>query len=68
MTPSQAVEFATAALAKVRDKVLVDYEATLKKQDINEREISVRLATYRRQMEIWFQRSIDGVKRRYPVH
>ncbi|ESY51713.1 MULTISPECIES: hypothetical protein [unclassified Mesorhizobium] len=68
MTPSQAIAFATEALGNVRDKVLVDYEATLKKQDINEREISVRLATYRRQMETWFQRSIEGIKKRYPVH
>ncbi|MER9702186.1 hypothetical protein [Mesorhizobium sp. M0146] len=68
MTPSQAVAFATEALGKVRDKVLIDYEATLKKQDIDEREISLRLAAYRQQMERWFMRSIERIRKRHPVH
>ncbi len=68
MTPPEAILFATQALGKVRDEVLRDYEANLKRLDVNEGEISERVAAYRRQMDGWFQRSVDGIKKRFPIH
>ncbi|ESZ29629.1 hypothetical protein [Mesorhizobium sp. L2C067A000] len=68
MTPSQAVEFGVAALSKVHGKVLADYEANLKKLDINEAEISKRVDAYRQAMDSWFQRSVAGIKSRHPIH
>ncbi|ESY03245.1 hypothetical protein X753_24100 [Mesorhizobium sp. LNJC399B00] len=68
MTPAEVVKICQTAFRQAADSVLERYKAALAQQGLSDSEKSKRLGAYSIQIEAWFKRSVDAVKRKFPVH